>query len=185
MSLFSYIALKRTATFSFTAWPASSRYALVVSRSHLPKFHIRRNPATGRGMAGVPPYPDPDDYVKKISGRPRFVGIRADRPGIALHLHFACSDSNVLVPFDECPGIVGLISDHIPIEVLTTDALVSSEIVAWLRWFNAPYREVVAAFCAGRRLPFGRRQARAMAPPMLSLLMNKPVVFHAHAAPKC
>jgi hypothetical protein len=89
--------------------------------------------------------------------------------------------SNDIVPFDECPGIVGLISDQILIEVLTTDALVSTEIVAWLRWFNAPYREVVAAFCAGRRLPFRRRQSRAMARPMLSLLMNRPVVFHSPA----
>jgi len=84
----------------------------------------------------------------------------------------------VIVPLDEGPRIVGLVSDHIPIEVLTTNALVSSEIVAWLRWFNTPYREVVAAFCAGRRLPFRRRQSRPMARPMLPLLINGPVVFH-------
>jgi DNA-binding Xre family transcriptional regulator len=85
---------------------------------------------------------------------------------------------------DECPRIGGLISDLIPIEVLTADALVSSQIVTRLGWLDSPYGEAVAAFCAGRRLPFRRRQSRAMASPMLSLLMNRPVVFHAHAAPK-
>lgn len=33
---------------------------------------------------------------------------------------------------DECPRIIGLVSDNILIEVLTADALVSSQIVTWL-----------------------------------------------------
>ena len=60
----------------------------------------------------------------------------------------------------------------------------SSQIVTRLRWLNSPYGEVVAAFRAGRRLSFSRRRPRAIARPMLSLLMNRPVVFHAHAASK-
>ena len=67
---------------------------------------------------------------------------------------------------------------------MTADALVSSKIVTRLRWLNSPYGEVVAAFRAGRRLSFSRRRPRAIARPMLSLLMNRPVVFHAHAASK-
>lgn len=64
--------------------------------------------------------------------------------------------------------------------MLTTDALIGSEIVTGLRRFDAPYCEMVATICTGWRLPFSGRQSRAIARPMLSLLMNWPVIFHTH-----
>jgi hypothetical protein len=82
----------------------------------------------------------------------------------------------------ECPRIVSLISDEIAIDILTANALVGPQIIARFSRFDAPYRDVLTAFCTRRRVPFCRRQPRAMAPPMLPQLMSRPlVVFHAHA----